>query len=195
MPDKTIEYIISITSRDRIGIVYDISSAISALNGNITDSRQSVMCGYYTMIFRAAFPAKVSRRDIERKLAEVDARSETAINAVVHAIDMPLLPAADPENHYVLTATGPDHIGFVATVASFCVEHRINIMDLSTTLSDGEFVMILVVDLGCCPSIRDLRQSLAAFAAEKELKMVLQHHDIFKAVNEISLPIRPTLEK
>ena len=195
MSEQIVEYIISITSLDRIGIVYDISGAISSLNGNITDSRQSVMCGYYTMIFRASFPAVVSRRDIERKLSEVDARSETAINAVVHPVELPLPAPTAPENYYVLTATGPDHIGFVATVASFCVQHKINIIDLSTTLSDGDFVMILVVDLGCCPSIHELRQALAVFAAENELKMVLQHHDIFKAVNEISLPIRPNLEK
>jgi predicted amino acid-binding ACT domain protein len=77
------EYVVSIMSRDRIGILYEISSAIADLRGNIADIRQSVQCGYFTMILLAAFPAGVSQRDIERKLAEVDARSETPIDAVV----------------------------------------------------------------------------------------------------------------
>jgi predicted amino acid-binding ACT domain protein len=195
MPQESVEYIISITSRDRIGIVYEISNAISALRGNIADSRQSVMCGYYTMILRTSFPFQVSQDAIEQKLAEVEAHSGSAINAVVNPIEKPLPTSTDPKYNYVLTATGPDHIGFVATVASFCVQHQINILDLSTTPSNGEFVMILVVDLSRCDSIRELRQSLAEFTSEKNLKIVLQHQDIFNAINEISMPIRPNLEK
>jgi len=39
-----------------------IWTAISA------DVRQSVLCGYFTMILLASFPAGVTRRDIERKI-------------------------------------------------------------------------------------------------------------------------------
>lgn len=188
------EYIISITSRDRIGIVYEISTAISELRGNIADSRQSVMCGYYTMILRTAFPDNISQRDIERKLAEVDAGSDTAINAVVKPMEIIPLNETDPENNYVLTASGADQIGLVATVAKFCVDHQMNILDLSTALSDGEFVMIFIVDVARSGSIKELRQALTTFAEDKSLKVVLQHHDIFKAVNDINFPIRPIQE-
>jgi predicted amino acid-binding ACT domain protein len=188
------EYIISITSRDRIGIVYEISTAISQLDGNIADSRQSVMCGYYTMILHTAFPESVSQRVIERKLAEVDAGSDTSINAVVKPMEMMPIGEPDPENNYVLTASGTDQIGLVATVAKFCVDHQINILDLSTTLSNGEFVMIFIVDLAHCGSIKELRLALTVFAEAKKLNVVLQHHDIFKAVNDINFPIRPIRE-
>ena len=184
------EYIISITSRDRIGIVYEISIAISELHGNIADSRQSVMCGYYTMILRTDFPDHISQRDIERKLAKVDAGSDTAINAVVKPMEAMPLNETDPENNYVLTASGADQIGLVATVAKFCVDHQMNILDLSTTLSGGEFVMIFIVNLAHSGSIKELRQALTEFSNAKNLKVVLQHHDIFKAVNEINFPIR-----
>ncbi len=195
MSKKSVEYIISITSRDRIGIVYEIATAIGELNGNIADSRQSVMSGYYTMILRTAFPASVTQRDVERKLAEVDAHSETAINAVVNRIEQPTQAETDLDNSYVLTATGKDQIGLVANVASFCVRHQINILDLSTTISDGEFVMILIVDLSRSTSIPETRKALSIFAAEKQLNIVLQHQHIFKAVNEISLPIHIKQEK
>ena len=195
MSTHSIEYIISITSRDRIGIVYEISGALAELAGNIADSRQSVMCGYYTMIMRASFPAVVSRQTIEAKLAEVDRKSPTPLNILVNSIDEPLPDLGSPENRYVLTASGADQIGFVARVAGFCVKHQINILDLSTTLSHGEFVMMLEVDLSRCSSIREVRTALAEFGRENQLRVVLQHHDIFKAVNEISLPIRPKREQ
>ena len=194
MSSSTVEYIISITSRDRIGIVYEISSALAALQGNIADSRQSVMCGYYTMILRASFPAKVSQSDIEGKLAEVNANSDTALNILVNQVDDNLLNTVDPQNDYVLTASGADQEGFVARVSGFCMEHCINILDLSTTISDGEFIMMLEIDLSRCASIREVRQALADFGREYDLKVVLQHNDIFKAVNEISLPIRSSRE-
>jgi predicted amino acid-binding ACT domain protein len=194
MSPQSIEYIISITSRDRIGIVYEISSALAELAGNIADSRQSVMCGYYTMILRASFPAEVSRQSIEVRLAEVDRKSPTPLNILVNSIDEPLPDLGNPENRYVLTASGADQIGFVARVAGFCVKHQINILDLSTTLSHGEFVMMLEVDLSRCGSISEVRTALVDFGRDNTLSVVLQHHDIFKAVNEISLPIRPKRE-
>lgn len=184
-------YVISIMSRDRVGIVHEVSQALSELNGNIADIRQSVLCGYFTMILLASFPEKVTVRDVERKLAAIDARSETAIDVMVKKVEEDFVPfrPSIPENAYVLTATGPDKVGFVATVSSFCVKHNINILDLSTTAHDGMYVMILVIDISQCTSIGDVRRNLQEFSQQTGLNMVLQHYDIFKAVNDIALPL------
>lgn len=193
MNDTQEEFVISIMSRDRVGIVFEISKAISDLGGNIADIRQSVLCGYFTMILLASFPSKVNQRAIERKLAEVDAHSETAIDVMVKKVEQ--APAATTlesitENAYVLTATGPDQIGFVATVSSFCVKHNINILDLSTTVTDEGYAMILIIDLSRCGPIDAVRNDLQQFSQTAGLKIVLQHYDIFRAINEINLPIR-----
>lgn len=192
MSIATEDYVVSIMSRDRIGIVYEISKAISELQGNIADIRQSVLCGYFTMILLVSFPAGVTQRDIERKLAEVDAHSETAIDAAVKKVEssVQVAPPQNLDNAYVLTATGADQVGFVATLTSFCVAHRINILDLSTTVNDGAYVMILLVDLTQGTSVHEVRCDLQQFGQEKKLKIVLQHYDIFKAVNQINFPIR-----
>lgn len=193
MDSSSKEFVISIMSRDRIGIVYEIARAISELQGNIADTRQSVMCNYFTMILLASFPGQTTQRDIERKLAEVDARSETAIDVAVKPVEASDLTIHSPipDNAYVLTAAGADKVGFVATVASFCVDHHINILDLSTTASDGEYVMALLVDLTASNMpISGVRRDLQKFSQEKGLQIVLQHYDIFKAVNEINLPVR-----
>ena len=184
-------YVISIMSRDRVGIVHEVSRALSEINGNIADIRQSVLCGYFTMILLASFPSEVTRRLIERKLAEVDAHSETAIDVVVKHVEsaQPVSRSSIPDNAYVLTATGPDQIGFVATVADFCTRHNINILDLSTTVANGDYVMVLIIDPKQCDSIRQIRSDLQQFSLETGLRVVLQHYDIFRAVNEINLPI------
>ena len=191
MTDPQDQYVVSIMSRDRVGIVYEISKSISELSGNIAEIRQSVLCGYFTMILLASFPKNVNQRDIERKLAEVDAHSETAIATVVKKVENNSHEYIKPgsEYTYVLTATGADRIGFVATVASFCKDHEINILDLSTTYSGGDYIMILLIDMTRCSSIVDVRSELKQFTQDTGLKIVLQHNDIFKAVNEINLPL------
>jgi predicted amino acid-binding ACT domain protein len=185
-------FVISIISRDRIGIIYEVSKAISELGGNIADVRQSVLCGYFTMILLASFSPNVTQRSIERKLAEADSHSESAIEAVVKKADENAITSGTsaPENAYVLTATGHDRVGFVALMTSFCVRHNINILDLSTTTSDGAYVMILVIDLNHCASASDVRLDLQKFSQENNIKAVLQHYDIFRALHEINLPIR-----
>jgi glycine cleavage system transcriptional repressor len=190
--EKSETYVISIMSQDRVGIVYDVSKAISDLDGNIADIRQSVLCGFFTMILLASFPVGVSQRDIERKLAEVDAHNEMPIDAAIKKVEKGNIVSEPPhqENTYVLTATGTDKIGFVATVTSFCVKHRLNILDLSTTEADGAYIMILIIDLNHEISIGEVRKDLAFFSNETGVKTVLQHHDIFKAVNDINLSIR-----
>jgi glycine cleavage system transcriptional repressor len=192
MSEPQEQFVISIMSRDRVGIVYEVSKAISELGGNIADIRQSVLCGYFTMILLASFPRHVTQRAIERKLSGVDAHSETPIDAVVEKVEEIALTSFSPkpENAYVLTATGTDKIGFVATVTSFCAQHHINILDLSTTVSEGSYVMILLLDLNHSVPISEVRNDLHQFAQETGLKVVLQHYDIFRAVSEINLPIR-----
>ncbi|MFN2153506.1 MAG: glycine cleavage system protein R [Anaerolineales bacterium] len=191
MSENQQQYVISIMCRDRVGLIYEISKAISELKGNIADVRQSVLCGYFTMILLASFPQNVSQRAIERKFAEVDSKSETVIDAAVEKVEDNALASssARPENAYVLTATGNDRIGLVATVAHFCVKNNINILDLSTTVSDGAYIMILLIDLDDLRSIGQVRAELQQYAKENDLKVVMQHHHIFKAVNEINLPI------
>src|SRR5512138_3488601 len=109
-------FVISITTRDRVGIIYDVTKAISELGGNIADIRQSILCGYFTMILLASFPPGTAQRSIERKLAEADSNSESALEALVRKANEGALDASTsmPESAYVLTATGHDRIGFVA---------------------------------------------------------------------------------
>lgn len=179
-------FVISIMSRDHVGIIYQVSKALSELEGNIAEVRQSVLSGYFTMILLATFPPQVTQRDIERKLAAADARSETPLEATVRpAADLPPGSTA-AEKTYILTATGTDKVGIVATVAAFCTQHQINILDLSTTVSAGAYIMILMLELPESLSIQEVRRDLLTFAEETGLKVVIQHPNLFKAVHEVN---------
>jgi glycine cleavage system transcriptional repressor len=183
------QFFISVMSRDRVGIVYDISKAISELAGDIADLRQSVLRGYFTMILLASFPATITIDRIKQKLALVDSQSATPLEVAVKQvkdvaiIEKPLIT----EHTYVLTASGRDRIGFVASMSQFCVEHNINIVDLSTAVAADSYIMILLVDLSQSGAVDLIQRRLKDFSQETGFDIVLQHYDIFKATNEIKM--------
>ncbi len=119
------------------------------MNGNIADSRQSLLCGYYTMLMRCTFPENITRQEIQNKFSGVNTDSKTAIDSTVIPSDQAFLdkPKKSPQNKYLLTVSGPDHLGFIANVAAFCVLQQFNILDLSTTESAGEYILMRLVDL------------------------------------------------
>jgi len=184
------QFVITILARDRVGIIAEVSSAISALEGDIADLRESVLRGYLTMILLATFPASQTAESLQEALQKInDQDTDSPLDIIVRPADDALPPdqSAIPSDTYVLTATGRDRIGFVASVSGFCARNDINILDLSTAVADGSYTMILLVDLSKCCDVAEVRRQLQAFSQESGLSLVLQHYAIFKATNEIGL--------
>jgi glycine cleavage system transcriptional repressor len=179
--------IISVMSKDRPGIIADVTGAIYELQGDLADLNQSVLCGYLTMILIATFNSSITPEDVLAKLSHT--KSEIKFDAVVKKIDAPIeiLKAGMPEKTYILTAQGKNKSGLVYGISSFCYERDINIMDLVTTLADDQYTMILQLDLSHIASIKDVRDDLAEYADKTGLRVVLQHNDIFRVTNEIAM--------
>jgi predicted amino acid-binding ACT domain protein len=193
-------YVISVVSRDRIGIVADVSSALAALGGDIADLRQSVLRDYFTMILLASFPAEISADAIQERVTSAGDSSTSPLHVTVietnaaHA-DQPsavseasssfVLRPSSVSHNYLLTARGPDRVGFVASVAAFCARNGLNILDLATTVADGRCVMMLLVDVSRCADLDAVRRQLQKFGQANGLEAVLQHEAIFRATNEV----------
>jgi len=47
----------------------------------------------------------------------------------------------------VISVTGKDSAGIVAKVSAKCAEYNVNIGDISQSVLDGYFVMIMIVDI------------------------------------------------
>ncbi len=184
------QYVISIMSRDRIGIVRDVAGVISSLNGNIADLSQTVLRGYFTMILLATFPEGISGEKIKRRLRTLNTEDK-------YPLEFTIFPTTDAvveehvaqENIYILTASGPDQIGFVAEVATVCADNAINIRDLATLVNEEEYIMVLQVDLSSAAPLNIIQRQLQTFSAERGINVVLQHSDIFAATNEITMPL------
>lgn len=172
--------VISVMDRDRPGIVAEVTEGISALGGNLADLRESVLCGYFTMILIAGFPADVTAARVEEKLA-----GQTSSRVVVKLAEGALAQPKDSGHAYVLSAVGQDRIGLVAQVSRFCFDRGVNILDLASHVEADQYTMMLQIDLSNIESLDAFEKELSGFGEASGLNIVLQHNEIFRATNEI----------
>ena len=181
------QMIISVLSEDRPGIIADITGAIFELNGDLADLNQSILCGYLTMTLIVTFDSDLSTDDVTSKLAAI--KSKNGYEILVKSMDSPLQHDSGglPEKTYILTVQGKNKSGMVYSISSFCYRRDINILDLSTTLKDDQYTMVLQLDLSKVDSIKQLREDLDLHAQQTEVHVMMQHYDIFRVTNEVTL--------
>lgn len=178
--------IISVMSKDRPGIIADITGAIFKLGGDLADLNQTILCGYLTMILSASFDPEVTKEDVVAAVSHIKSPCKFEVS-IKETDDDP--PAQEPPaESYILTVQGPNRAGIVHGISSFCYRHNINITDLATTLKNNLYSMALQLDMRHCDVSLDLlRQDLQNYAKDNNLTVVIQHNDIFMATHEVSL--------
>lgn len=179
------EYIISVMSRDRVGIVADVSACLSALGGNLEDLSQTVIRGYFTMILLAVFEEPAEREAIRRALLAVDGLAGAEIGVCAYVPEKPEPAQGGADELYMLTAVGQDRIGLVAAITAYLRERDINIVDLATTLNQGEYTMILLLQIPAAVDISKLKHSLKVNLEPLQMSVEIRHHALFRKTNEI----------
>ena len=86
----------------------------------------------------------------------------------------------------IVTVLGRDRVGIIASVCALLSEYNINILDISQTLMQGYFTMIMLVDLAECEMPFDmLSQHLRSVGEARGLAVHVQRQDIFDAMHRI----------
>lgn len=93
---------------------------------------------------------------------------------------------ADEGTRVIISVIGQDKVGIIAAVAAILAESHINILDISQTILQEFFTMVMVVDLtNSTIDIKELRELLDQKAQEMNLQITAQHEDIFKYMHRI----------
>jgi len=50
-------------------------------------------------------------------------------------------------NKAIITVVGQDTVGIIARVCTYLSEHKVNVLDISQTIIDGFFNMMMIVDV------------------------------------------------
>ena len=86
----------------------------------------------------------------------------------------------------IVTVIGKDRIGITAAVCSLLAQNQINILDITQTVLEEYFTMILLVDTSACEkSIGEMSDLLAKAGEEQALSIRIQREDIFNAMHRI----------
>ena len=86
----------------------------------------------------------------------------------------------------IVTVVGKDRVGIIAAVCAKLAEFNVNVLDISQTVLQEYFTMIMVVDVSACPMVfADLVTELEAEGKRLGLTIHAQREDIFNAMHRI----------
>ena len=86
----------------------------------------------------------------------------------------------------VISVTGKDNVGIIAKVSNKCAEYGANIIDISQTVLDECFAMIMIVEIdGLNVPFNDFSDRLSELGKENGLEIHLMHEDIFDSMHRI----------
>ena len=86
----------------------------------------------------------------------------------------------------IMTVTGIDHVGIIAAVSTACDELNINIHNVSQTLMDDYFTMILHVAFDESEvDITTIQEKMTEVGEREKLVIRIQSQAIFDAMNII----------
>lgn len=86
----------------------------------------------------------------------------------------------------IVTVVGQDKVGIIAAVCALLAENNVNILDISQTILQGSFTMVMAVDVSASKTpIGDLRVRLEELGKKMDISIRIQREEIFDAMHRI----------
>ena len=86
----------------------------------------------------------------------------------------------------VVTVVGRDQVGIIASVCMQLASFNVNVLDISQTVMQGYFTMMMVVDVSASSlPVAELAKQMEDKGKEMNLSIRLQREDIFEAMHRV----------
>ena len=86
----------------------------------------------------------------------------------------------------IVTVVGQDKVGIIASICALLAEDNVNILDISQTILQGSFTMVMAVDVSTSKSsVGDLREKLEELGKKMGISIRIQRGEIFDAMHRI----------
>ncbi len=112
-------------------------------------------------------------------------------NIIIHIIPVLTAPVHRTKHHQemtraIITVVGKDTVGIIAKVCTYLADNNINILDISQTIVQGFFNMMMIVDLSACEKTFDsVSADLNDLGGELGVTIKCQLEDIFDKMHRI----------
>ena len=86
----------------------------------------------------------------------------------------------------IVTVVGKDTVGIIASVCVELAKYNVNVLDISQTVMQGYFTMMMVVEVSQSTlPVAELAKAMEDKGKEMELSIRLQREDIFEAMHRV----------
>lgn len=85
----------------------------------------------------------------------------------------------------IVTVLGKDKVGIIAKVSGELAKLGVNVEDISQTIMQDYFVMIMMVEVPKDEKIAEIAPKLDSLGKEIGVSVRIQHEDIFNAMHRI----------
>ena len=86
----------------------------------------------------------------------------------------------------IITVIGKDTVGIIAKVCTYLAENNVNILDISQTIVQEYFNMMMIADINASEKTFDILSEELKEGGEKiGVKVKMQHEDIFNCMHRI----------
>lgn len=86
----------------------------------------------------------------------------------------------------IITVVGNDTVGIIAKVCTYLADNNVNILDISQTIVQEYFNMMMIVDMGkMTKSFEEVADELANVGKELGVQVKCQREEIFNMMHRI----------
>ncbi|AYJ45641.1 ACT domain-containing protein [Enterococcus casseliflavus] len=85
----------------------------------------------------------------------------------------------------VLTVIGKDKVGIIAGVSQKLAELEINILDVSQTIMEDYFTMMMLLNMDANQDFDDVREELHQIGRTLGVKISIQNQEIFDTMHKL----------
>lgn len=86
----------------------------------------------------------------------------------------------------IITVVGKDTVGIIAKVCTYLADNHINILDISQTIVQEFFNMMMIVDMSKCDkAFNDISSELNSIGGDMGVQVKCQLEDIFDKMHRI----------
>ncbi len=86
----------------------------------------------------------------------------------------------------VITVVGKDMVGILANVSEICAKHNVNITEVTQSILQDMFCMIMMADIGKCNiDFASFSDILTNYGRENALDIHVMNEDVFNAMHRI----------
>lgn len=86
----------------------------------------------------------------------------------------------------IITVIGKDTVGIIAKVCTYLAENQVNVLDISQTIVQDFFNMMMIVDANnATKPFEILSQELVEIGKNIGVSVKMQHEDIFNSMHRI----------